>query len=58
MFTDSRRDQEEGGELDYHKEVRLSFAVPGKIKRREVSWTIIKKLDCHLRFQARLRGGR
>ena len=36
MFTDSRRDQEEGGELDYHKEVRLSFAGPGKIKRQEV----------------------
>ena len=32
----SRRDQEEGGELDYHEEVRLSFAGSGEIKRREV----------------------
>ena len=30
----SRRDQEEGGELDSHEEVRLSFAGPGEIKRR------------------------
>ena len=32
----SRRDQEDGGELDSHGEVRLSFAGPGEIKRREV----------------------
>ena len=32
---DSRRDQEEGGELDSHEEVR-HFAGPGEIKRREV----------------------
>ena len=30
------RDQEEGGELDSHEEVRLSFAGPGELKRREV----------------------
>ena len=28
--------QEEGGELDSHEEVRLSFAGPGEIKKREV----------------------
>ena len=33
---ESRRDQEEGGELDSHEEVRLSFADPAEIKRREV----------------------
>ena len=37
----SRRDQEEGGELDPHKDVRLSFAGPDlkrskEIKKREV----------------------
>ena len=31
---------------------------PGKIKRREVSWTLTKKLDLHLWVQARSRGGR
>ena len=36
MTTESRRDQEEGGELDSHVEVRLSCAGPGEIKRREV----------------------
>ena len=41
----SRRDQEEGIELDSHEEVRLSFAGPDEIKRREVSWTLTKKLD-------------
>ena len=35
-MSKSRRDQEEGGELDYHEEVRLSFAGSGEIKRREV----------------------
>ena len=34
-LTESRRDQEEGGELDSHEEVR-HFAGPGEIKRREV----------------------
>ena len=34
--SESRRDQEEGGELDSHEEVRLPFAGPGEIKRREV----------------------
>ena len=34
--SESRRDQEEGGELDSHDEVRLSFAGPGEIKWREV----------------------
>ena len=33
--TESTRDQERG-ELDSHEEVRLSFAGPGEIKRREV----------------------
>ena len=28
--------EEEGGEMDSHEEVRLSFAGPGEIKRREV----------------------
>ena len=26
--------------MDFHKEVRLSFAGPGEIKRKEVSWTL------------------
>ena len=34
--SESRRDQEQGGELDSHEEVRLSYAGPGEIKRREV----------------------
>ena len=29
-------EQEEGGKVDSHEEVRLSFAGPGEIKRREV----------------------
>ena len=33
--SESRRNQEEGGELDSH-EIRLSFAGPGEIKGREV----------------------
>ena len=49
--SESRRDQEEGGELDSHEED--SFAGPGEIKRREVSWTLTKKLDSHLRVEAR-----
>ena len=53
----SRRDQEEGGELDSHEEVRLPFAGPGEIKR-EVSWTLTKRLDFLLQVQARSRGGR
>ena len=32
----SRRDQVEGGELDSHEEVQLSFASPGEVKGREV----------------------
>ena len=55
---ESRWDQEEGGELDSHEEVRLSFVGPGEIKRREVSWTLTKKLDFHLWVQARSRRGR
>ena len=55
-IAESRRDQEEGGELD-SQEARLSFAGPGEIKRREVSWTLRKKLDFHLQVQARSRGG-
>ena len=51
LICGSRRDQEEGGELDSHEED--SFAGPGEIKRREVSWTLTKKLDSHLRVQAR-----
>ena len=35
-MRESKRDQEEGGELDSHEEVRLSFAGPGEIKKREV----------------------
>ena len=54
----SRRDQEEGIELDSHEEVRLSFAGPGEINRREVSWTLTKKLYFHLHVQARSIGGR
>ena len=50
--------QEEGGELDSQEKVKLSFVGPGEIKRREASWTLTKKLDCHLRVQARSRGGR
>ena len=44
--------------MDSHEEVRLSLAGPGEIKRREVSWTLTKKLDFHLRVQARSRGWR
>ena len=36
----------------------LGFQSPGEIKRREVSRTVTKKLDFHLRVQARSRGGR
>ena len=35
-MSESRRYQEEGGELDSHEKVRLSFVGPGEIKRREV----------------------
>ena len=35
LFTESRRDQEEGGELDSHEEIR-HFAGPGEIKRKVV----------------------
>ena len=35
-LSESRRDQEEGSELDSHEEVRLPFAGPSEIKRREV----------------------
>ena len=38
-----------GGELDSHEEVRLPFAGPGEIKRREVSWTLTKRLNFLLR---------
>ena len=41
--AESRRDQEEGGELDSHE--KDTFAGPGEIKRREVSWTLTQKLD-------------
>ena len=36
MPTESMQDQEEGGELDSHEEVRLPFAGAGEIKSREV----------------------
>ena len=36
MCAESRRNQEEGGELDSHEEVRLSFTDPGEMKSREV----------------------
>ena len=40
LRAESRRDQEEGGELDSHEE-----ASPEEIKKsREVSWTLTKKL--------------
>ena len=44
FLQESRRDQEEGGELDCQES-------PGEIKSREVSWTV-------KRVQARSRGGR
>ena len=44
--------------VDPHEDVRLSFEGPGEIRRREVSWALTKKLDCHLRVEARSRGGR
>ena len=43
-----KQDQEEEGELDSHEE-----ASPEEIKRREVSWTLRKKLA-----HRRSRGGR
>ena len=49
LLSQSRRDQEEGGELDCHEEVRLSFAGPGEIKR----WCWALKLA-----QKRSRAGR
>ena len=52
--SEARQDQEEVGELDSHEDVRLSFAGPGEIKRL-VSWILTKKLDFHLRVQARSR---
>ena len=39
MNAESRQDQEEGGELDSHEE-----ASSEEMKRREVSWTLTKKL--------------
>ena len=33
---ESKRDQEEGGELDSHEEVRFSFSGQGEMKRRAV----------------------
>ena len=37
FWTESRRDQEEGGELDFHEELDNHLRVsPGEIKRREV----------------------
>ena len=41
-FCGSRRDEEEGGELDSHEELDNHFAGPGEMKRREVSWTLTK----------------
>ena len=41
LICGSRRDQEDGGELDSHEEE--SFAGPGEIKKMEVSWTLTKK---------------
>ena len=35
QYSESRRDEEEGGELDSHEEVR-HFAGPGEIRRRDV----------------------
>ena len=39
---ESRRDQEEGGELDSHEEVRLSCAGPDEINRRAVSCRLLR----------------
>ena len=39
MNAESRQDQEEGGELDSQEE-----ASSEEMKRREVSWTLTKKL--------------
>ena len=36
----------------------LAHEGPGEIKRREVSWTLTKKLDCHLWVQASSKEGR
>ena len=44
-FTEFRRDQEEGGELDSHERVGLSFAGPGEMKRKEVNWTLKRAPD-------------
>ena len=55
---ESRRDQEEGRELDSYEKVRLPFAGPGELKRKEVSWTLTKRLDFFLPVQARSRGQR
>ena len=35
-LAEPRRDQEDGGDLDSHEKVGLSFTGPGEIKRREV----------------------
>ena len=58
VICGSRRDQGEGGELDSHLELDDHLRVRGEIQRREVRWTLKKKLNCHLRVQARWRVGR
>ena len=52
MLPESRRDQEEGGELDSHEEVN-SFAGPGEINLRGGRWCWTLK-----RAQKRSRAGR
>ena len=46
------------GGLKIKRLICCSSQSPGEIERREVSWTFTKKLDSHLRVQARSRGGR
>ena len=57
-FAGPGEDQEEGGELDSYEEVGLSFASPGEIKRREVSWILTKKFRLICGSRRRSRGGR
>ena len=58
LICGSRRDQEEGDELESLEESETHFAGPGEFKRREVSWNLTKKVRLILRVQARSRGWR
>ena len=45
-------------DVKHHVYLLVLAQSPGEIKRREVSWTLTKKLDLYLRVQARSGGRR